>query len=119
VLWGYDAEVLGEQETSFLVIKNEQYGGIPLTIISTFAERFLGSQVELMDQQRLKLEGRDVLRLVTSTANMGVKGSQVTYLFNEVDNLWIIGFFTISDQLESQMKVFDNAVSSFTIVGNE
>jgi hypothetical protein len=65
------------------------------------------------------MDDRDVLRFETSTGDLGVKSFQAFYIFNESGKLWIIAFFTDSDQIQSSLLEFDQAVESFKFVGDE
>ncbi|MCB2213806.1 hypothetical protein KQH50_00270 [bacterium] len=105
--------------TSLMVMKNEEYAGMPLGLISTFAGNILGDAVGIEAQDRIDLAGRDVLRFQTSVDNNGAEASQAVYLFNENGKLWIIGFFTNRAQIDVMLTEFDAAVASFTIVDVE
>ena len=119
LLWGYDLQAGSQYGTSLVVMKNEQFAGMPLMIISTFAKSIIREQLEFVDQQRIKMENREVLRFETSTGDLGVENSQAFYLFNESSKLWIIAFFTDSDQIQDSLQGFDKAVESFRFVGDE
>jgi len=41
------------------------------------------------------------------------------YLFNESGKLWIIAFFTDSDNVQDSLQDFDKAVESFKFIGDE
>jgi hypothetical protein len=116
LLLAYEFDDTGQVQTSMAVIKNDQFGGIPLMVISTFAESMMGDRVQFLDQQQITLNGRNLLRFLISTAELGVQGSQAVYLFNESGKLWIIGFYINSNQVEARLEVFDDAVASFKIV---
>jgi cell division protein FtsL len=116
ILWAYDTNSPSLHQTSLLVMKNEEFAGMSLTIISTFAKVLLGSEVDTIQHERLTLGDRDVLRFLTTAENAGVETSQAVYLFNEADKLWLIGFFTNTEQFEDRLPSFDNAVASFTVL---
>ncbi|MDY6845544.1 MAG: hypothetical protein SVP52_00205 [Chloroflexota bacterium] len=118
LLWGYDLQAGDQYGTSLLVMKNEQFAGMPLMIVSTFAKSIIGEQLDFVDQQQIKMENRDVLRFETSTGELGVENSQAFYLFNESGKLWIIAFFTDFDQIQDSLQDFDKAVESFRFVGD-
>lgn len=119
LLWGYDANPTNQGETGLLVMKNEQFGGMSLMIISAFAQTMIGSQVEIVEQEIMTIGGRDVLRFQTSPGEMDVEGTQAFYIFNEDGMLWIIGFLTNSDLAQDRLQDFDEAVASFKIVEGE
>lgn len=112
LLWAYQ----NDPQTSVMVLKNEEYAGMPLGIISTFAGSILGDAVTIVTKEQMKLGGRDVLRFLTTTDNAGVTTTQAVYLFNEDGKLWLIVFFTNQDQIGARLPAFNSAVASFTIV---
>jgi len=116
LLWGYNTDNPINHQTSLVIMKNEEFAGMSLAIISTFAKVLLGSEVSTIEQERLTLNEYDALRFRTTAEASGVKTAQVIYLFNESDKLWLIGFFTTSDQLEAHLPVFDAAVASFVVL---
>jgi hypothetical protein len=99
LMWAYDPEGDGQYGTGLLVMKNDQFAGMSLMLISTFAKSIIGDQLDFVDQQRIEMDDRDVLRFETSTGDLGVKSSQAFYIFNESGKLWIIAFFTDSEQI--------------------
>ncbi len=111
LLWAYE----NDPQTGVMVLKNEEYAGMPLGIISTFAGSILGDAVNIAAQEQMKLGGRDVLRFLSTTDNAGVMTTQAVYLFNEDGKLWLIVFFTDQAQLDARLPAFDAAVASFTI----
>jgi len=119
LLWGYDTNPSSQGETGLFVIKNEQFGGMSLMIISAFAQSMIGSQVEIVEQERVTIDDRDMLRFLTMTGELGLEGSQVFYIFNEDGKLWIIGFFTNADQVQEHVQDFNDAVASFKIIEGE
>lgn len=116
LMWGYDASGQSTQPTSFVVLKNEEYSGIPLMIISRFANRIFSEEVASFEQERMRLGERDVLRILAVTDNNGVDTSQVIYLFNESGNLWVVVFSTGLDQVDARLSTFDAAVQSVSIL---
>jgi len=119
ILWGYDTNSPATHQTSLLVMKNEEFAGMSLAIISTFANVLLGSEVDTIQQEQLTFGEREVLRFLTTGVNAGVETSQAVYLFNDSGKLWLIGFFTNSEQLEDRLPIFDAAVASFTVISVE
>ena len=119
MLWGYDTESPAEHTTSLLILKNEEFAGMSLSLISVFANALLGDEVDSMDQERISLGGQDVLRFMTTAENAGVETAQVIYLFNGAGKLWVIGFFTNQAQIELRLPAFDAAVASFEYLGGE
>ncbi|MDY6866672.1 MAG: hypothetical protein SVT56_02030 [Chloroflexota bacterium] len=116
ILWAYDTDSPATHQTSLLVMKNEEFAGMSLGIISTFANVLLGSEVDTIGQERLNLGGREVLRFLTTAENVGVETSQAVYLFNDSDKLWLIGFFTNTEQFEDRLSTFDSAAASFKVL---
>lgn len=116
MFWGYDSDSPPNRQTSVLIMKNEAFAGMSLTLISAFANIMLSQQVDSISQEQLELGGRDVLRFLTTSENAGANSVQVIYLLNDSGKLWLIGFFTDQEQLESRLPSFDAAASSFTVV---
>jgi hypothetical protein len=119
MLWGYDTNSPSTHQTSVLVMKNEEFAGMSLALISTFANALLGEEVDSMSQDRLTLGDHDVVRFRTTSENAGVATAQAIYVFNATDKLWLIGFFTNQEQFEERLPAFDAAVASFTVVDVE
>jgi uncharacterized protein YcgL (UPF0745 family) len=119
LLWGYDTNPTREKETGLFVMKNEQFGGMSLMLISAFIQPMIGSQIEIEEQQIITIGERDALRLLTSPGDLDVQGSQVIYIFNEDGKLWIIGFFTSTDLVQDRLQVFDDVVESLKIIEGE
>ena len=119
MLWGYDTDSPGEHTTSLLILKNEEFAGESLPMISVFANALLGEEVGSIDQEQLSLGEREVLRFLTSAEMSGVETAQAVYLFNEADKLWVIGFFTSQAQIGRRLSSFDAAVASFEYLGVE
>jgi hypothetical protein len=113
--WGYDTDSPGVISTSFVVYKNEEFAMMPLGIISTFAGNLLGEHVNIMEQSRLTISGRDTLRWITVTDQAGISAAQVVYLFKETGTLYIIGFNADSQGVAGQLDVYDAIVASLTI----
>ncbi len=116
ILWAYDTDSPTTHQTSLLVMKNEEFAGMSLAIISTFANVLLGSKVDTIEQERMTLGGREVLRFLTTAENAGVETSQAVYLFNDSEKLWLIGFFTNTEQFDDRLPTFDSAVASFKVL---
>lgn len=112
---GYDTSGQLTQPTSFVVLKNEEYSGIPLMIISSVANKILGENVDSFEKERLTLGERDALRFLASTEIDDIDTSQVIYLFRESGKLWIVIFSTRPDQVDARLSTFDAAVQSLLI----
>ena len=119
MLWGYDANSPASHQTSVLVMKNEEFAGMSLALISTVANVLLGDEVDSMSKENMTLGSRDVVRFETTSENAGVQTAQAIYVFNDSGKLWLIGFFTNLDQFEERLPTFDAAVESFTVVDVE
>ena len=116
LLWAYDNHQGSAGEVHLAVMKNEQMAGMPLGLISIALNMMMGSEVQIVDQQQMRLDGREVLRIQIASDEVPVEGNQVIYLFNEASNLWIIGFFTNAAVDQAQVSLYDNAVASFEIL---
>ncbi len=119
ILWGYDTASPAEHITSLVILKNEEFAGMSLTIISAFANALLGEEVDSLSQERLDLGGREALRFLTTAENAGVETAQAIYLFNEAGKLWVVGFFTNQAQIDQRLPAFDAAVASINILPAE
>ena len=119
MLWGYDTNSPSNHQTSVLVMKNEEFAGMSLAIISSVANLLLGEEVDSMSQANLTLGSHNVIRFQTTSENAGVQTAQAIYLFNDSGKLWLIGFFTNEEQFEERLPTFDAAVESFTVVDVE
>lgn len=119
LLWGYDTNPTKEGETGLFLMKNEQFGGMSLMLISAFIQPMIGSQVEIEEQQIITIGERDVLRLLTSLGELDVQGAQAFYIFKEDGKLWIIGFFTSTDLVQDRLQGFDDVVESLKIIEGE
>ena len=115
IIWGYDANSTGEIPISFVVLKNEDYAAMPLGLISTFGRTLIGNQVEILEEQRLTLAGRDTLRWITRTTEVGVELTQAVYLFKEDGILYLVGFNADPQGVYAQLGVFDAIVASLSI----
>jgi hypothetical protein len=101
------------------VLKNEEFAGMSLTLIAAASNVLLGEEVDSMNQTRMTLGDRDVLRFQTTSENAGVSTAQAIYVFNEGGKLWLVGFFTNLDQLEGRLPSFDAAIESFSYTPEE
>lgn len=119
LLWAYDTVNSSNQQTGLAVMKNENFAGIPLAIISPFASALLGKEVDIINQKRLTLGDREALQFLTATDNAGIVTNQVIYLFKDSGKLWIIGFLTSPDQIADRLPTFDTAVVSFSVLSVE
>jgi hypothetical protein len=119
IIWGYDTNSPVTHQTSLLVMKNEEFAGMSLALISAFANALFSSEVDSMQQETMTLGEREVLRFLTETENAGVETAQAIYLFNDSGKLWLIGFFTNQGQFDDRLPTFDEAAASFTVLPQE
>lgn len=119
MFWGYDTNSPPTHQTSVLIMKNEEFAGMSLALISSVANLLFGEEVDSMSQSSLTLGDYDVVRFETTSENAGVVTAQAIYLFNDSGKLWLIGFFTNQVQFEERLPTFDAAVESFTVVDVE
>lgn len=115
LIWGYDAGSAADVPPSFVVIRNEDYAAMPLGIISTFAGTLLGNNVEILEETRLTIAGRDTLRWITLTREAGLELIQAVYLFKESGSLYLVGFNADRQSVYAQLGVFDAIVASLNI----
>lgn len=115
LVWGYDAGSGAAIPTSFVVIKNEEYAAMPLGLLSTFAGQLLGNTVQVVEQNRLTIGGRDTLRWITVTQESGYELTQVVYVFKDSGMLYLVGFNAERQEVYGQLAVYDMIVASLTI----
>jgi len=119
ILWAYDMSSPPTHQTSLLVMKNEEFAGMSLALIATFANVLFGSEVDSLHQETMTLGEHEVLRFLTTSENAGVVTAQAIYLFNDSGKLWMVGFFTNQEQFEDRLPTFDAAAASFTVLPQE
>jgi hypothetical protein len=115
LMWGYDTESAAEIPTSFVVIKNEEFSSMPLGLLSTFAGTLLGNNVQIVEQNRLTIGGRDTLRWITITQEAGYALTQAVYVFKDSGTLYLVGFNADRQEVYGQLAVYDSIVASLTI----
>jgi len=81
-------------------------------LVSIIDPSVLGDKLGTIEQLKLDLGGREILRL---TAIQGTS-AQAIYMLKDSDRLWIIGFFTTSDKLESYLTNFEKSVATFQVI---
>jgi len=118
-IWGYDEENETGVITSFVVMKINEYSGIPLGIIASFGGSFLGSEADSLEQESLSLDGKDVLRFLISKEEDGVTTIQAVYFFYDANILWFAAFSTDETQINQRLPTFDAAIASFRMIANE
>jgi len=111
LVWGYDVE----SPTSFVVIKNEDYAAMPLGIISNYAGSIMGDRVEILQEDRLTIAGRDTLRWITLTSEAGVEFTQAVYLFKDAGVLYLVVFNADRQAVAAQLSNYDAIVASLRI----
>ena len=115
LVWGYDDGSTAAVPTSFVVIKNEEYGAMPLGLISTLATPLLGSNVEILQENRLTIAGRDTLRWVTITREGGLEFTQAVYIFKDSGVIYLIAFNADQQEVYAQLPNYDAIVASLRI----
>ncbi len=119
MLWGVDSTHPSSHRTHVLAMKNEEFAGMSLALISTVAKVLLGDEVDSMSKESMTLGSRDVVRFETTSGNAGVQMAQAIYIFNDSAKLWLVGFFTSLEQFGERLPTFDAAVESFTVMDLE
>jgi hypothetical protein len=115
LVWGYDTGSTAAIPTSFVVVKNEEYAFMPLGLISTLAGPLLGNNVEIIQESRLTLAGRDTLRWITVTTEAGLEFTQAVYIFKDSGILYMIGFNADQQEVYAQLPNYDAIVASLNI----
>lgn len=116
MLWAFDSKSQNNAQTSMIVLKNEEFAGLPLFLIKPLTNLFIGEEVDTLEQEIIEINGRDTLRLLTQSDNAGVITAQVYYVFNDSSKLWIVAFFTTLDELDTRLPDFDQSVGSFQVL---
>ena len=119
ILVGYDSQDTAEIPTSLLVMKNDEFPGIPLGLVAAFGPSMMGDQLDFLDSRTLRLGNRETVRFLTSIDMDGVQTHQAIYMFNEAGHFWILSFITQPDQLEARLSTFEAAVASFKVISVE
>ncbi|MBG0787840.1 MAG: hypothetical protein H0S79_22355 [Anaerolineaceae bacterium] len=119
LFWAYDTNSPATHMTSVVVMKNEEFAGMSLALIAAFSNAIVGEEVDSLSQSQMELNGKDVLRFLTTSENAGVPTAQAIYIFNESGKLWMVGFFTNQEEFDSRLPAFDAAVESFTYTPGE
>lgn len=114
LMWGYDAGSAAEIPTSFVVIKNTEFAVMPLGILSTFAGTLLGNNVQIIEQNRFIIGGRDTLRWITVTNEAGYELTQAVYIFKDSGMLYLVGFNGDRQEVYGQLSVYDSIVASLS-----
>lgn len=114
LMWGYDAGSAAGIPTSFVIIKNTEFAGMPLGILSNFAGALLGENVQIIEQTRLTIGGRDTLRWITVTNEAGYELTQAVYVFKDSGMLYLVGFNGDRQEVYGQLSVYDTIVASLS-----
>ncbi|NLN70112.1 MAG: hypothetical protein GX142_04925 [Chloroflexi bacterium] len=115
LVWGYDADTAAVIPTSFVVIKNETYAAMPLGLISSLAGPIIGYNVEILQETRLTIAGRDTLRWITLTNEAGLELTQVAYVFKESGVLYLVAFNADQQEVTGQLSNYDAIVASLRV----
>jgi len=116
MLWAFDSKSQNNAQTSVIVLRNEEFAGLPLFLIKPLTNLFIGEEVDTLEQEIIEINGRDTLRLLTQSDNAGVITVQVYYVFKDSSKLWIVAFFTTLDELDTRLPDFDQSVGSFQVL---
>lgn len=115
LLWGYDEGSAAVVPTSFVVIKNKDYAIMPLDLLSTLVGVLLGNNVEILQENRLTIAGRDTLRWITITRQAGLELTQAVYVFKDSGVIYLIGFNADQQEVSAQLDNYDAIVASLRI----
>jgi len=115
LMWGYDEGSAAVVPTSFVVIKNKDYAFMPLDLLSTLVGVLLGNNVEILQENRLTIAGRDTLRWITLTRQAGLELTQAVYVFKNSGVIYLIGFNADQQEVSAQLDNYDAIVASLRI----
>ncbi len=119
LIWGYDAGKAEGIPTSFVVIRNTEFAGMPLGLLSTFSGTLLGNNVQIIEQNRLTIAGRDTLRWITVTNEAGYELTQAVYVFKDSGTLYLVGFNGDRQEVYGQLSVYDAIVASLSFENSD
>lgn len=115
LMWGYDEGSTADVPTSFVVIKNKDFAFMPLNLLSTLVGTLLGNDVEILQESRLSIGGRDTLRWITLTRQAGLELTQAVYVFKDSGVIYLIGFNADQQEVSAQLDNYDAIVASLRI----
>jgi hypothetical protein len=98
-----------------VVIKNKDFAFMPLNLLSTLAVTLLGNDVEILQESRLSIGGRDTLRWITLTKQGGLELTQAVYVFKDSGVIYLIGFNADQQEVSAQLDNYDAIVASLRI----
>jgi hypothetical protein len=114
-MWGTNTDGNLTNPTRILIMKNDELAKLPLALISLIDPSKLSDQVGKIEETKLTLGGREVLRVIATQA----ESAEAIYLLKDSDKLWIIGFITTSDRLVEGLTDFDKSVETFRVISVE
>jgi hypothetical protein len=114
-MWGTNTDGNLTNPTRILIMKNDELAKLPLALISLIDPSKLSDQVGKIEETKLTLGGREVLRVIATQA----ESAEAIYLLKDSDMLWIIGFITTSDRLVEGLTDFDKSVETFRVISVE
>lgn len=109
--WGYDSASPTIYPTRLMVVKNKTLSGLPISMITIALERILSTQSSLVDQDPIRLGGREMTRFTYSAE----EDAWVAYIFKEESRLWLVLFITTPANLAAQLSTFEESVASIEI----
>lgn len=114
-MWGTNNDGNLTNPTRILVIKNDALAKMPLALISLIDPTKLSDKVGTIEETKLTLGGREVLRVIATQA----ESAEAIYMLKDSDKLWIIGFITTPDRLVEGLTDFEKSVETFRVISVE
>ncbi|MCJ7694290.1 MAG: hypothetical protein MUO40_02590 [Anaerolineaceae bacterium] len=115
MMWGTNQNGDLSNRTRILILRNEKMAKLPLALVSVIDPSILGDKLGTIEQTKLDLAGREVLRL---TAIQGTNAEAV-YMLKDSDSLWFIAFFTTNNYLLPNLINFEKSVATFQVISVE
>lgn len=114
-MWGTNIDGNLTNPTRILIMKNDILAKMPLALISLIDPSKLSKEVGVIEETKLTLGGREVLRVTATQA----ESAQAIYMLKDSDKLWIIGFITTPDRLAGGLTDFEKSVATFRVISVE
>lgn len=114
-MWGTNNDGNLTNPTRILVMKNDALAKMPLSLISLIDPSKLSDKVGTIEETKLTLGGREVLRVIATQAD----SAEAIYMLKDSGKLWIIGFITTPDRLVEGLTDFEKSVETFRVISVE
>jgi len=114
-MWGTNMDGNLTNPTRVLIMKNDILAKMPLALISLIDPSKMSDKVGKIEETKLTLGGREVLRITATQA----ESAEAIYMLKDSDKLWIISFITTPDRLAGGLTDFEKSVATFRVISVE